>query len=248
MNDVPILMYHHVCPEPRATSHFPYAVTPELFEEQVAWLARKSFTGVHLSSLVGSEISRDQRPVVITFDDGARNVVEYAIPILKKYRMTATVFIPPAFLGTWNSWDADLPYPREELMTEAELKQLHQDGFEIGSHGARHINLDQSPPDIALDEMRNSRIRIETLLNAPINVMAYPFGAYPKEYKDLCMTSGYVAACSISSHSKSVLDEPFALRRILISPRDRGWRFKIKTSSFYLRRLSRAHRKPSQSL
>ena len=38
--------------------------------------------------------------VMITFDDGAQGVWEYAEPVLKRYNMSATAFIITGFVGT----------------------------------------------------------------------------------------------------------------------------------------------------
>lgn len=241
--DMPILMYHHVVPEPSAGQHFPYAVTPELFEEQIAWLARRGFISVHLSHLLAAPAIGAPRRVVITFDDGARNLLIHAVPILRKYGMTATFFVPSHLLDGWNRWDAEEPYPREALMDEGDLRDLHADGFEIGSHGARHLNLCKISYDAGLQELVESKQRLEQAVQSPVSVLAYPFGEYPPDYAQLCRQSGYLGACAISAHTDYVLDDPFALRRILIYSKDSGWRFRMKLHPFYLRLLARRDHK-----
>jgi peptidoglycan/xylan/chitin deacetylase (PgdA/CDA1 family) len=236
-------MYHHVLPEPSASQHFPFAVTPALFEEQVAWLARRGFVSVHLADLLAEPKPGPARRVVITFDDGARNLLTHAVPILRKYGMTATFFVPSHYLGGWNCWDADEPYPREALMTAEDLRELHAGGCEIGAHGARHLNIRTVSLKAGLQELSVSKQRLEEALKATVNVMAYPFGEYPPEYAQMCRQSGYLAACAISAHTDAVLDDPFALRRILIYAKDRGWRFRLKLHPLYLRLLARRDRK-----
>lgn len=241
--DVPILMYHHVCPEPDAGRHFPYAVTPQLFEEQVSWLARSGFNSGQLSELLRGHCPGANKQVVITFDDGARNLLTHAVPILQKYGMTATFFVSTALLGGWNSWDADLSYPREKLMTEDDVRALHQAGFEIGAHGAHHLNLAKVSAETALREMSESRVVLEQTIQGRVDVMAYPFGDCPSDYVQLCRSAGYVGACAISSYAHKVLDDHYALRRILIYSKDSGWRFRFKLHPLYMRLMSNRDRK-----
>jgi peptidoglycan/xylan/chitin deacetylase (PgdA/CDA1 family) len=245
--DIPILMYHHVCPEPNAARHYPWAVTPDLFREQMLRLRTGGYESVHLSALLPVPAVSTGKQVVITFDDGALNLLEYAVPILQEYRLTATFFVPTRLLGARNSWDANSDYPREELMSPSEVYALHAAGFEIGSHGANHVNLSRVASEIAMQEMQESKSDLESLLGKPVRFLAYPFGEYPPEYAELCRKAGYDGACAISSHTVRVLDDPFALRRILIYDKDRGWRFWFKLTSFYLRRCSRRDRRQTMA-
>ena len=236
--DVPILMYHHVCSEPVASKHFPYAVTPDLFRWQMAWLARHGYASTHLSSLFTSSTAKSGKKVVITFDDGAKNLLNYAIPILQEYGMTATLFVPSHFLGGSNSWDANLDYPREALLQPEEIRGLHKVGFEIGSHGARHINMSKVSTAAALQDMQESKDALDALVGSPVKFIAYPYGEYPANYVSLCRKAGFLGACSISSASRKVLDDPYAMRRILIYSKDKGWRFRLKLHPWYLRLLA----------
>lgn len=244
--DIPILMYHHVCPEPNASRHFPWAVTPVQFRRQMAFLRRSGYETVHLSFLVPRVAADSGKKVVITFDDGARNLLAHAVPVLQEYGMTATFFLPTRLLGGCNSWDRDYGYPGEELMGHDEVRALHGAGFEIGSHGASHVNLKAVSTEIALREMRESRHCLEALLGAPVRFLAYPFGEYPPEYADLCRQSGYAGACSISSPADHTLDDPFALRRILVHAKDSLWRFRMKLHPWYLRLAARRDRRNAE--
>jgi peptidoglycan/xylan/chitin deacetylase (PgdA/CDA1 family) len=87
MVSVPVLMYHGVAPNK--------TVTPELFEEQVRYLAKKGYRPILVTDLV--EFMRGNRKytgkmVCLTFDDGFVDNWVYVFPVLKKYGFKATTF------------------------------------------------------------------------------------------------------------------------------------------------------------
>ncbi len=71
-------------------------LNPEIFEKQIAYLS-KNYKIVPLSSLIDrlqkKEMISDNW-VVITFDDGYKDNITYALPILKKYNVTGTFYLP----------------------------------------------------------------------------------------------------------------------------------------------------------
>jgi peptidoglycan/xylan/chitin deacetylase (PgdA/CDA1 family) len=70
--------------------------------------------------------------VVLTFDDSVKSHFTVARPILKEYGFGATFFITEGFTFTTN---------KEAYMTWEEIKQLHDDGFEIGNHTRDHLGI-----------------------------------------------------------------------------------------------------------
>ena len=99
-----ILMYHRILPskDPRAKLEEPgMMVTPESFEMQMKSLAQSDVDIVRLSDLYSSKDAEkfSKTRVVITFDDGWLDNLEFALPILEKYQVPATIFIVSDFLG-----------------------------------------------------------------------------------------------------------------------------------------------------
>lgn len=95
-----VLTYHRVA-EPEKTPHlYPrVTVTPAAFEEQMRYL-EQAFQVVSMPEVIeavrtGRGFSR--RAVLITFDDAYRDFAENALPVLKRYNLPATLFVPTAF-------------------------------------------------------------------------------------------------------------------------------------------------------
>lgn len=104
---VTIFMYHRVTPEAtREWGPWRYAITPGTFERQVARFAER-YDVRHLSDVVSSCVagdSPDEPTAVITFDDGYRDNLTEALPVLERHDASATVFVSGRFL------DGTAPY------------------------------------------------------------------------------------------------------------------------------------------
>jgi peptidoglycan/xylan/chitin deacetylase (PgdA/CDA1 family) len=60
--------------------------------------------------------------VVITFDDGFRNALEYGLPILARHGFRAIQFLLPDLLGKTNTWEQAEGEAPEPLMDEAQVR------------------------------------------------------------------------------------------------------------------------------
>lgn len=93
-----ILTYHRVNDEP---DPFFSAVPTDVFKRQMAWIA-----GMYRVMTVEKLVERMRRgglprnALAITFDDGYRDTLTHAAPILAKYGLPATVFLATGFIGT----------------------------------------------------------------------------------------------------------------------------------------------------
>jgi peptidoglycan/xylan/chitin deacetylase (PgdA/CDA1 family) len=108
-NAAVILCYHNVVSEePAALVGSGLHITQARFREQIRWLAAH-YTVVPLRELIAR--LRAGRPLrgtaAITFDDAYRGVFDYACPVLKEFRLPATVFVVTDAAGSGEPfwWD-----------------------------------------------------------------------------------------------------------------------------------------------
>jgi peptidoglycan/xylan/chitin deacetylase (PgdA/CDA1 family) len=212
---VPILMYHRVGRLPRFGDRYPgLTVQPRIFAKQMEWLVRHHFHAIREQQLFAAlEWGRPvlpSRPVLITFDDGYRDVLWHAEPILHRLHMPATAFVitgrisgrDPSFL-TWNN-----------------LRDLERRGFAIGSHTVHHFNLTTLSPQEAWLELTKSRETLRRHLGVPIEWFSYPVGAEDPAVARLVRRAGYLLAVTERPGFTQSAREPFLLHRDEISRSD----------------------------
>lgn len=131
---VPVIMYHSLLKDPDRAGE--YVVSPDVFESDMTYLIENGYTAVFVRDLVdyvenGADLP--DKPVVVTFDDGYYNVMEYAYPFMLENNIKGVINIVGAY--TEKSTAEDDHNPAYSYLTWEEISQLEQSGvFEIGSH------------------------------------------------------------------------------------------------------------------
>ena len=183
------------------------AVRPDAFEEHVELLVRRGYRGATFSDALTAP--RAEKTVVITFDDACRSVFEHALPVLSRFGLPATVFVPTDYAGTdtpmgWAGFDRWLGTPHEpELacMSWDTLSALADAGWEVGSHTHSHPRL-ATVGDAPLEgELRESRATIEERLQRPCHSIAYPYGDCDARIAEAARAAGYGFGAVLYSHS-----------------------------------------------
>jgi peptidoglycan/xylan/chitin deacetylase (PgdA/CDA1 family) len=97
-----VLTYHRVADPEKTPLRYPrVTVKPAAFEQQLRFLSQRypvvSMADVLRAVAAGGRLP--ERAVLITFDDATRDFVENALPVLERYHLPATLFVPTAFPG-----------------------------------------------------------------------------------------------------------------------------------------------------
>jgi peptidoglycan/xylan/chitin deacetylase (PgdA/CDA1 family) len=130
--EILIVLYHHIAAgEDSLTGQLGLATKPDIFERHVRYFAQ-NFDFVSGSDLITGVLPR--RPILVTFDDAYRSVVEVAGPILKAVSAPSVFFINPAtVIGDILPIDNVLSIAVAELGWERVLSMLHLDNAGITS-------------------------------------------------------------------------------------------------------------------
>jgi peptidoglycan/xylan/chitin deacetylase (PgdA/CDA1 family) len=206
-------MYHSVDDDSSGA-----CVRPKRFDEQMAYLRRSGYNCIDLDTLyhhMTQRASLPARPLVITFDDGYRDNVEKALPILKKYDMRATIFLTTDHIGFDNRWVATEGIPLRPLLAWDEVRSAAAECIlSFQAHTCSHPRLTQIPREQVRQEMTRSKHIIEERLGKPCRHIAYPYGDFNDEVRDVAQESGFRTACSTRWGHNRQGGDLFSLYRI----------------------------------
>jgi len=187
MPRVPILSYHHIGPRPAGARFASLYVAPSQLDRQLWALRRMGMRGISMSdglSRLRNGYGRGHE-VVLTFDDGYRNALTAALPILRHHGFKATCFLVSGLIGGHNSWDDGLGVGRTDLMSRADVETWLAAGMEIGSHSCTHPRLQALDEAAATDEIFASRATLQKMFGVIVDHFAYPFGDFTTATVDL---------------------------------------------------------------
>lgn len=110
-----------------------------------------------------------------------------------------------------------LPLPENLMMTSKQVVQLHQAGMQIGAHTRTHPILARLPELQALDEIRGSKLALESLLDVPVHLFAYPNGQPDKDYNAqhvrMVQQAGFTGAVSTAAGAAAMHSDVYQLPR-----------------------------------
>ena len=219
-----VLMYHKVNDRPDN----PLTVPVGLFDEQMAVLRELGYQAVSLDDVLDHVAGIRPLPpgaVLITFDDGYRDNLECAMPVLRRHGYPAVNFVPIGYL------DGARPLPHEERLAAQgivnrtlnwdELPELEAGGVRVESHGISHRPLADLDVDEAAREITLSKLRLVERLGRPVRAFAYVKGSeahYHPVHLSLLKQAGYeIAFTSVSGGNRAKMD-PLRLHRYNIEP------------------------------
>ena len=232
MSSIPVLMYHHVNPHKGDM----FTVTPEVFEGQMAYLAKAGYKALSLDELfafIKGDLDLKQKAVVITFDDGWLDNFIYALPVLEKYKLRATMFIVtdwieksseksngiPAFIPTNEESKALVRKGQAQkvVLTWELIGKMTASGLiDFFSHTKSHLNCNNSSEPDILEELQESRRVLEERLGRPCPYLCWPDGIYSDTAISIARKTGYKALFTIERGAVKAGSDPFAIKRNLV--------------------------------
>lgn len=150
-------------------------ITVEAFKHFVEVIYRSGYTLCSMNQYLRSSCKDKEHSIVCTFDDGYVGVFQHALPLMRQYGFTATVFVCTDYIGKLNNWNLKDKVSRLH-MNLSQLRNLQEAGWEIGSHGANHCSLLRLDEVSLENTLALSKSLLEELLGTPIHSFAYPYG------------------------------------------------------------------------
>lgn len=200
-------------------------VTPRQFARHIKFLIDHHFAIQTISDYLTSP-GTDNRRVAITFDDGYESVYTYVLPVLQKYCVPASVFVNPAYVGQFNTWDVNIGR-RFRHMNWSQIAELRANGWEIGSHGMQHRDLTRLSAPAIERELALSSALLEKKIGFCSSVFSYPFGNTNNVVIDVVRKLNYKYGLSMGMFNKN-LSLQYAINRTGIYLFDHLYFFRFK--------------------
>jgi peptidoglycan/xylan/chitin deacetylase (PgdA/CDA1 family) len=121
----------------------------------------------------------DKTDIILTFDDGHRSGYSLARPILLKSGLGAIFFITAGWIGNDN------------YLTCEEIKELHDSGMMIGSHGVSHRFMTDLIDEELEAELTGSKKTLETIIGEEITSFSAPGGRIDDRVNAAVVKAGY---------------------------------------------------------
>ena len=236
---LPILMYHSISvdPEPGVPSYSRINTSPAVFRQQIKHLVQQGYCPIDLSrrvEILHEGESRVRKYVIITFDDGFMDFQTEAFPILQEYGVTATVFLPTAYIQNTRA-----SFKGKECLTWTEVHELRRTGICFGSHTVNHPRLAELSWGEVEREIRDSKTKLEQQLGEPVSAFAHPFAfpqadrQYFQKLRTLLIEAGY--SCCVTTEIGRVKPggDPLRCRRLPINSLDDPELFQGKLEGSY---------------
>jgi peptidoglycan/xylan/chitin deacetylase (PgdA/CDA1 family) len=183
-----ILMYHRTCEAPAGFPRPTWNVPPLRLAEQLAGLVLRGWRALPLLEVLNrhrQNLPIPRKTFVVTFDDGYENNLLYALPVLKKLQIPATIFLATAYL------DSEAPFPSDDWPAAGEprlpaetwrplktdqCRELVASGLiELAAHTHTHADFRGRPDDLIADlQTCQSVLRERFDIDNP--TFAFPYG------------------------------------------------------------------------
>jgi peptidoglycan/xylan/chitin deacetylase (PgdA/CDA1 family) len=163
----------------------------------------------------------------ITFDDGLRNNLTVAQPILSALGISATVFVTSNLIGGYSPWLG--AEAGGEMLSADDLRALVAYGWELGVHTASHADLSKLGYDQCVEEMSRCITALELNAGVRAETLAYPYGNYGGAAVAAARAVGLRAAVAVGSGSWA----RYELTRAMISAGDPLWVVLLKIANAY---------------
>ncbi|MEA2592798.1 MAG: hypothetical protein QOD62_2629, partial [Actinomycetota bacterium] len=194
MRALPVLLYHSIS-EAASSDVARFTITPKVFDGHMRHLAEEGYSSMTVTQLLpvleGRSDVLPERPVLVTFDDGFRDFLTNALPVMQRHGIVSTLYATTGFMG-----DGEAPGSNrsgDEMLSWRELAEVARQGVEVGGHTHSHPMLDTLPHAAARGEIVRCKELIEQHTEAAVASFAYPHGYSSAWIRRVVAEAGYTS-------------------------------------------------------
>lgn len=221
---VPVICFHNIgCEEEVRQLNKErriWTIKKNKFEIQMKILKKLGYKTLTLEEFYNwkkNKITISRKSILITFDDGRLNVYKYAVPILKKYNLNATIFIIGNKVEN-NFCNINKENQLTDYMTKEiiEICKKNYNNIEFANHSYdlhSRGNIENRNYYELIEDIQKSEEILETS-----KYFAYPYGHYTQEMIQVLKENKYKLAFTFGDSKKCKKeDNDFLIPRIDVS-------------------------------
>jgi peptidoglycan/xylan/chitin deacetylase (PgdA/CDA1 family) len=189
--EVVVFVYHRF-----GNSKYPSTnISIKDFQSHLAYLKNNKFKvltfGEAIDYINNPKIEYFEKIACLTVDDGYLTFKSNAMPLLKKFGFSATLFINSESVGGGSYLDWN------------ELREVHEQGIEIGNHSHSHAYFLNLPINERIDVFKKDIKQCQEEVNSHLGfypeVFAYPYGEFDPDMKELVKELKFKGAAAQNS-------------------------------------------------
>jgi peptidoglycan/xylan/chitin deacetylase (PgdA/CDA1 family) len=206
---VPILMYHVINPPPPGAPFPGLYVSASEFAAQMQALAGAGYHAVTLDQMWaywkhGARLPAG-KPIVVSFDNGYQSQYTNALPVLRRL----------GWVGDENLQLTGLP-PSQGGLSEAQVKGLVADGWELDTQGFSHADLITLDATQLAYQVASARTVVQRRYGVPVNWFCYPSGHYNATVVAAVQAAGYTGSTTVVPGWAGPESDPYRLPRLRV--------------------------------
>jgi len=194
--------------EPLDQLGFNLSVTPENFSHQMAWLQANGYHPIDFDDLRAYFLGQSPlpaKPVILTFDDGYRDLYTTAYPVLRAHNFKAVAYLVSGFLGAPNN------------VTRQQVLDMDAHGIQIGAHTYSHVDLTKTANGELTRQLGDSRSDLEHLGGHQVDEFCYPSGRFENRVMAAGQAAGYQTATTTQPGTRHAVADRFTWSRVRVS-------------------------------
>ncbi|PIR66415.1 MAG: hypothetical protein COU51_03995 [Parcubacteria group bacterium CG10_big_fil_rev_8_21_14_0_10_36_14] len=179
--------------------------TKRLAEEYYEFIKKQNKT-IQKEFALSDKEKRDDRYI---YDDVLTvnlKIILQTLPEEKKMEFLGAVF--PKYIGDEREFCENL------YLNKREIAEMAEAGMTIGTHGDRHLRLDELSKNDMYEEIKKPKDILENIINIPIYAISYPHGNYNANTIAILEELGYDVALSTKLGINGKNLERWALKRL----------------------------------
>jgi len=136
-----------------------------IFEKKIVFL-KNNYSIKNINDFYTNKLELKKINVIITFDDGYKNWISNALPILEKHNIPAIFFV--------NSIGSD---KKKQELSNKDIENISKNKlFTIGSHGKNHLDISTLNDRELEAEVVEDKKNLEKVIKNKVKYYAFPYG------------------------------------------------------------------------